>query len=418
MPSARARAHRPVAAAALAATLALASGCWDFMRLCASGACDDAGAGEPATADLAAPQSGDLAGLDLAGVDLAAPGPDLATPTPGPDLGPPDLAPADLGPCGGRCAPSECMDGSRCVVTLATPATPELLRVDADGLYWITVAGTGNGMTSGVAADLDGNVKATVFSGLTQVSGFVVNGNTAWWIDQGHCLQAVDGTIYTGPKGGGSNATPLLGALDCPTTLATNGTTLFWTKGGAADGVIRMLPAGGGTVQTLSTGANAVGYIFADAQAVYYGGYLNGTAPNGVVVRHPLAGGADLSETMVWGPGFIAFDASNLYWAETGAGANVKRLPFTGGTPAMVCSLSTNVNSGATDGAYVYWTTLDRRVQAAPVGGGGPVTTLYTESRPGQVSSIAVDARYVYWTFLDPTTIGSTGAVMRTDKLP
>jgi hypothetical protein len=351
-----------------------------------------------------------------AGASLDAP--DLATSDLLSDLAPPDLAPPpDLALCGSRCPPSECMI-DRCVTPLASTPSPSTLSVDADGIYWISVAGAGNNMTSVLAANLDGSNQRPLVTGITFMSGLAVTSTLAYWIDEGHCTQALDGVIYSVPKtGGGAASSMVLGSLDCPVTLSTNGSALFWTKGGPQDGIVRMLPIGGGGLQTFSTGLTILGDARADGQALYYRG-SGSCVGTGEVVRHPFSGATELRETMLNGPTCYAFDANNLYWGENGQHPRVMQVALSGGTPVPVATDEPVPASVVSDGARVFWTTYDGRVRAAPVGGAAAAITIYTYPQQGTYTGLAVDANYVYWTFVIGSNIGDMGEVKRAEKLP
>jgi hypothetical protein len=390
--------HRFARAAALVAACALGSGCWDFARLCAGGACEDAaaggGGGSGAGPDLAATAARDLGMSDLAMADLAM---------------------SDLGPCGGRCAPSACMNG-RCVATLVSPATyAGDIAADGTSVYWMStnVAGTTTYLT---AANPDGSGARTLATAM-YMGGFAVGDTVVYWTDKGTCPYHSDGVINSVSKSGGTS-TPIATGEYCPIAPSTNGTTLAWiTSNSTTDhtGVSMLALGGPGTAQPLSTGLLRIYHLAFDANALYAEGYtdLANVLTGGAVVRHPLTGGGDTSWTMLNSPQALAVDGMNVYWSDPGT---LWRAALPDGTPAKVGNGS-SATTIASDGTNLYLLDGTKLIEV-PLGG-GTATTLWDNGDPtgGTLSDIAFDASYVYWTFTGRSTKAYADSyVMRSEK--
>jgi hypothetical protein len=93
---------------------------------------------------------------------------------------------------------------------------------------------------------------------------------------------------------------------------------------------------------------------------------FDGFAPDGEVVRAPLAGGAPVVlASGITRPNDLAADATHVYWTATGVytamGGNgtVKRVPALGGPTELLVAGGRNPEAIALDGAAVYWTDRD-----------------------------------------------------------
>jgi hypothetical protein len=166
-------------------------------------------------------------------------------------------------------------------------------------------------------------------------------------------------------------------------------------------------PEAGSTTVTLASGLSSSPlYVAIDAVNVYW------TDSGGNVNELPLAGGATI--TLASGQrsaGPIAVDSTSVYWIDA---TTVSKAPIGGGSVAVLATGQMG-QSLAVDGTDVYFATNGPAIGIAKVPvGGGSVTTLATVAN--DPTYIAVDATNVYWTTPEVTgtptdCCNSTGAL-------
>ncbi len=197
--------------------------------------------------------------------------------------------------------------------------------------------------------------------------------------------------------------------------VATN-THLYFRE---SDGSIRRMAVGGGPTEILAPTPTGGSSLALDGTHVYWGRGDGGTnfihrvlASGGVV--ETVASFADDGHTIRQ----IQVDGTHIYWAEgtVGSGA-IKRLAKGGGAPQTLASPASDVNNAAVlalDGGFIYFGELATgRVRRVPTGG-GPIFDFVTDFDPDyMVESIAVRDAHLIWA---DTTGGFDGRLRRGDK--
>lgn len=187
----------------------------------------------------------------------------------------------------------------------------------------------------------------------------------------------------------------VLASGEWPTSLAVDGTSLYWVS--PPDGTVKKIPKGGGTPTTLANSQGAWDLAIDDS-SVYWLGWSNDS-----VVKVPKGGGA--LTTLATGqsqPTGIAIQSGAVYWTNTG-GNQVLAMPVTGGTATVLATGSAgSFGSIVVDGSAAYWTDdVSNKVMMAPKGGG---TTIQLASG-GIPAGIAIDGNSLYW--IDNSAAGS-----------
>jgi hypothetical protein len=180
---------------------------------------------------------------------------------------------------------------------------------------------------------------------------------------------------------------------------ATDGTTVFF---GASDGIIRSVPAIGGTTGTIGNVGIGIQYFAVDSTYVYFTRSVSG---QGGIYRIAKTVGSTASAiqadtTTVCREG-IALDASYIYWAEDGCGScststgRILRAALGTTTVEVIASGQAHPNYVAVDAYNVYWAnTCNGTIMRAPKAGGSAVQVASGQSSP---AGVAVTGGYVYW---------------------
>ncbi len=223
-------------------------------------------------------------------------------------------------------------------------------------------------------------------------SSMATDGTHIYWVNDGRYPGSVEKVSL-----GGGNVTILATDQNGPDSVAVDGTHVYWTNEG--DGTVNEVPIGGGTVTTLATGQDAPVSVAVDGTHVYWVDAA-GTYPEfnkGTVNEVPIGGGA--VTTLATGqdsPYAMAVEGTHVYWVNDGyPGGTVNEVPVGGGSVTTLATGQANPAAVAVDGTHVYWTNEgDWTVDEVPIGG-GTVTTLATAQYfPGP---LAVDGTHVYW---------------------
>jgi hypothetical protein len=297
------------------------------------------------------------------------------------------VAPGDAGgdvPCTETCA-GACSAGG-CMVTLATEATPYVVLVDAENVYWTDAAGTI------VKEAKAGGTPTTIYSQWGEsLQNVAVDGDAIYWTNEqpgsimklsvsggaattltttspaagtltslaafgGMVFWTNSNSVMSVPESGSAVATVATG-MDSPTGVMADDTYAYWASGVASTGKIMRALRGGGAVTTLAKGQDDPLGIALDASYVYWTALGSTRTATGTIVKQPIAGGTPT--TLATGQGFpwgIAVSATGVYWANSLTGT-VMRSPPCGGAPETLASGQTAALNIAADASGVYWTT-------------------------------------------------------------
>jgi hypothetical protein len=250
-------------------------------------------------------------------------------------------------------------------VVLASGPHLSAFAIDSTSAYWTNLDRAGMSCTqcngTVMKIPLDGGTPVALAAGQASPAGIAVGASDLVWANAGDGTG--NGTMMRMPLRGGaavalvSNPSPLI-----PTTLAVDGTSIYWTNQGNAGtpctrpcGVMRM-PLGGGNPVNLAPGM----FGAVDATSIYWAG------DNGLM-RMPLGGGNSmiLLSGAPADPVPFAVDATTLYWAGI---HTLWSAPLTGGqfygNSARISPLGPELDrtshliptSIAVDATSVYWT--------------------------------------------------------------
>jgi hypothetical protein len=285
-----------------------------------------------------------------------------------------------------------------------TSTTPRAIAVDGASIYVSFPRGTspdGGAFDGSIAiAPRSGGQPTTLVSGgspteLLRVGKFLV------WIDEGAAVGT--GAVYAVELAAGATPRALLGNLETPTAIATDGTRIFVASRGPSNGItIDSVPVAGGLAQNLATtlvGEIAPAGIALDAKNVYF----VGVSPfGGTLFRVPLAAGP---AEVVWtppsgSPGDVVVADGRAFVTLEGAAdtSSIFAIPVDGGSPAaLVTGLNHPARVAVADG-NIYWTNQDAargEVLRASIGVATPdVTTLRSGIDSPHAIAVA-DAVYV-----------------------
>ncbi|HEX4341145.1 MAG TPA: hypothetical protein VH062_34790 [Polyangiaceae bacterium] len=316
--------------------------------------------------------------------------------------------------CNGSCASGRC----------ATPVesaqeNPFGIVIDGDYVYWTdigtSVDGTGSVKRKLVHA-ADAGAVDTLAASQNSPAGIIVAGGFVYWANEGTSLDYADGAILRAPLGAGdAGAIQIIASNESrPNAIAVDGANVYWvsegTRAGAyLDGSVRKAPIEGlegGVPTVLASGLLDPTSLAVDATSVYFTTQGTRTAAfsDGAVSKVPIGGGdvVPLGPPQIGAQGLALYDGT-LYFASSNDNAGkIVSIAVDGSALTTLASGENLPEFVATDGKYVYWTTVSGSVKKVGVGGGA-VTTLATDQM--LPSGIAVDATSCFW-----TTSGTNGA--------
>lgn len=226
-----------------------------------------------------------------------------------------------------------------------------------------------------VVAALDGDVE-----------GIAVDDVAVYWSQLG--------AIVRQSKGSGA-PTVLAKTTTLAQNLALDEGHVYWTESDSGT-VARVLKAGG-PPEIIATGEPKPYAIAVDSTAVYWTNIL------GNEVRR-CAKNEVLPQTLVgqtWNPLSLAVDADAVYWTNGVDGAEVGRIPKTGGAAVALFAVNAFAGSLAVDGSDVYvWIGVDSSYSSAQIRrgskSGGPMKVV-TPLESKWNAKITLDSTNVYW---------------------
>jgi GH25 family lysozyme M1 (1,4-beta-N-acetylmuramidase) len=189
-----------------------------------------------------------------------------------------------------------------------------------------------------------------------------------------------------------------------PSSLAADGTNIYWTEYNGG-GLVRQVSRSGGTITTLVGGLTITRSVMLSGTNVYF--YAQSQSiPSFQVI--PKGGGA--SQAIISGISqsvdYSATDGTNIYWTEYSG--NVRSVPITGGSVTTLAMGVLYADGIAVDNSNVYWTTANAFGPIWKVSkvGGVPQQLNTSSGTPG----VAADGISVFWT--DPNYYAG-GAVLK-----
>ena len=163
--------------------------------------------------------------------------------------------------------------------------------------------------------------------------------------------EPIAGTVQRMAKSGGT-ATPLATGQNSPFEVAALGGYVYWSSD--IDGSILRVGSLGGAPTPVAGGALGSAHYWLDGTDLY-----TATA-NGLVIRHPLAGGLPVTLSSSPNDAFdITGDSTHIYWTSPNLGRVHKAQKSGAGNPAIVIAdFQTGPFGIASDATHVYWTTV------------------------------------------------------------
>jgi sugar lactone lactonase YvrE len=209
----------------------------------------------------------------------------------------------------------------------------------------------------------------------------------------------------------------LASGLPTPATLAIDGTSIYWVNN-APNGSVMKMPLAGGTPTTLASGQPKPWGIAVDAANVYW---TNTVA--GEVMKVSSSGGTpERLATDQNAPNSIATDGTNVYWTNNHDDAAIMKVPVTGGTPTAIATGLHSPDTLALDATSAYWTNAgDGTVMKVALEGGTPETLATGQMGP---QGITVDATNAFWithndgTVMKVSLAGGTPTMLASSTLP
>ena len=295
----------------------------------------------------------------------------------------------------GADAPPACT-GPRCPIVLATDSDPDCcVVVDGTYVYWASYS-------SGSVYPINRVLAAGGTPEYFESSDFIIDD-----------MVIKDGVLYWAASNGvfrrelaaaRGSATKIGSGSPNYGSIGVDSNFVYWAD--VAGSRIHKTPVAGGATVDFATTTQAQ-YVAADGTNVYWS---DQDLQGGSFVTAPAGGGTPTVLAMdLSNPGDIAFDAANVYFANSSTlfGTKFWKVPRGGGTPVMVAlSPDFSVYEIAVDATDIYWAAYNK-IGKAPLGGGS-VTTFATGQQGAM--SIAVDATNVYWLNTDG------GALMKLAK--
>ena len=276
------------------------------------------------------------------------------------DAGGVDASAVCSAPCAGVCV------GGRCLITLATSASPTGIAIDGKSAYFTSCPSGDGGLV--LSVPLGGGTPQPLASGpgcpvlAVGAAGLYVAGLNG-------------GDVMSVPVDGGAPTT-LASGSDPPIGIAVDGVSAYWTTAG---GAVMKVPLDGGTPTVLAVGQKTLSAPAVDVSGVYW-------ATGGTIESAPRGGGSPTLVTTVDTATALAIAGTNVYFA---AGYVLMTAPLAGGPATALCTAAgAPVYAVAVDDANVYFTSY-AVVYEVPHAGGNPTVLASNQGAP---NALAVDA--------------------------
>ena len=289
----------------------------------------------------------------------------------------------NCGACGVNCNGSACMAGLCAPVTLTTASgTIADLAIDSVNTYFTTASGV-------YSCDKSGCAQPTTLATTSSNTAITTDGATVYW--------AASDAIHACSVSGG--ASRVVFADPTATTLAVDGTSLYWTDENAGT-VVKCGKASCPSTTTIASNQTDPIGIVVDGANVYW------STVGGYVSYCPLAGCGSAPLTLATGGGFygeLQANDSTLFWAvgcvydPTCPGISMCPKAGCNESPTALGLYPTVVEALAVDATSLWWTDSQGAVAFCPVPGCSPRTTVATIASPDVASAIVIDSTRAYW---------------------
>ena len=197
---------------------------------------------------------------------------------------------------------------------------------------------------------------------------------TAFWTDD---LNIFNGTISSVPLAGGT-ATTVLNGLNSPQGIAADANNIYWADFG--DGTVNRYSLTDATRTALVQGQGGVGGVAVDSTGVYWT-TATGSSTGGAIRYAPFNASGVGAETILIGglnaPTGVAVEGGQVFWTDN-LNQTVNTRAISGGPVTVIARGQAEPNGVAVSGGQAYRVNSDGTINAAPIGGGGPVATLYS----------------------------------------
>lgn len=202
------------------------------------------------------------------------------------------------------------------------------MAVDDADIFWtrgVTKGGSNLSLGSVLKVAKTGGTPVTIAKNQETPWGIALTKDAVLWTNYAMWAPGTAGAVKKAPKTGGSVVT--IASADHPTSIATDGTNVFWTDWGK--GTVMKAPLDGGAATALVTGETKPLGIAVDGTHAYWTNCyaMNGPAPcAGTIRKVPKAGGApvQLASGQV-NPFGIVVDGAHVFWTARGDSARVHR---------------------------------------------------------------------------------------------
>jgi hypothetical protein len=323
--------------------------------------------------------------------------------------------PANCGACEKACNGAACIGGvcGPSPLQLAAALSPVAIAVDQTNVYFTSQGAPSQPTTMGTVSSVPiaGGAVTVLAPGRDKPSSVAVDGTSVYWLDSGS--QGSSGALCKVPIGGG-NVTTLASGLNNPVAVTVDATHAYFTSsagtslgpnGDVYDSAISKVPLSGGSVTVLaSTDVYTPSAIAVDATSVYWIDSGDRSSLHGGVFQIPIVGGTvvTLDSTQFYGAG-LAIDSANVYFTTTRGLSKVSKLG--GGTfpiaalpnegPVALAIDSTNLFFTASVAPSNSCTSSEQGTVSRSALGSGSIAQVATAASPG---ALVVDATNIYWT--------------------
>ncbi len=259
----------------------------------------------------------------------------------------------NCGKCGRDCLGGTCSNRECSILTLASgQLKPNALAVDGTSVYFVN---EGNGVVNKMNKDGTGLGTIVPFaSGVESPQAIATDGTNIFWANYNvSAARKLRRASITG-------AAPADVDVSHGTFsgfLAMGGGKVVWTNRYGTDHVYKA-DANGTNVAIVATGNFEPGWVAADATHIYWASYGNATIYKTPIGAGPCTmgnGGTCQVLTTANSVYALAIDANNVYFTELVATGAVRKISKNGGAVTTLATGQPVPQTIATDGVHVYW---------------------------------------------------------------